>query len=334
MATPDADGSPAVRLRPRHRSLRLDARRGGALPASVGRLRLEPRGPFQPARWRGSLERTALPTAPRSSDAEVAAAVCAVGGIPHPRSRSLADAGDAAARPRRVGRHTVARNAASAPSCTSAHGRRAPTLPAQVHRAGRAPGSSAASSRRRGSSTSCATAAPSPTPGCRCRGGAVSKAPTTGSGDRCRRALAAEWEESGRSFVVLAGLLWQLLIDSFDSVRAAVGAATGSRSATRTLRQTRVETFASMLTFCGLPWDAEFERGFERHTFTASRSDAFRRDLAAARRRAAQPHPRGCARRASLRLTPADQYEPRAVSSAGTVLARMYRSIVSDQFST
>jgi hypothetical protein len=36
-----------------------------------------------------------------------------------------------------------------------------------------------------------------------------------------------------------------------------------------------------MLTFCGLPWDAEFERGFERHTFTASRSDAFRRDLAA-----------------------------------------------------
>ena len=39
--------------------------------------------------------------------------------------------------------------------------------------------------------------------------------------------------------------------------------------------------FAKMLEFCGLPWDAEFERGFERHTFTASRSDAFRRDLAA-----------------------------------------------------
>jgi hypothetical protein len=37
-----------------------------------------------------------------------------------------------------------------------------------------------------------------------------------------------------------------------------------------------------MLEFCGLPWDAEFERGFERHTFTASRSDAFRRDLAPA----------------------------------------------------
>ena len=34
-----------------------------------------------------------------------------------------------------------------------------------------------------------------------------------------------------------------------------------------------------MLDFCGLPWDAEFERGFERHSFTASRSDAFRRDL-------------------------------------------------------
>ena len=39
------------------------------------------------------------------------------------------------------------------------------------------------------------------------------------------------------------------------------------------------ESFAAMLKFCELPWDAEFERGFSRHTFTASRSDAFRRDL-------------------------------------------------------
>ena len=39
------------------------------------------------------------------------------------------------------------------------------------------------------------------------------------------------------------------------------------------------EAFAAMLSFCGLPWDATFETGFARHTFTASRSDAFRRDL-------------------------------------------------------
>lgn len=93
--------------------------------------------------------------------------------------------------------------------------------------------------------------------------------------------LAAEWEESGRSFVVLAGLLWQLLIDSFDSIRATVGPANWLEVRYEDVAANPRQTFASMLTFCGLPWDAEFERGFERHTFTASRSDAFRRDLAA-----------------------------------------------------
>ena len=33
-------------------------------------------------------------------------------------------------------------------------------------------------------------------------------------------ALAAEWDASGRSFVVLAGLLWKMLIEAFDSARA------------------------------------------------------------------------------------------------------------------
>jgi hypothetical protein len=34
-----------------------------------------------------------------------------------------------------------------------------------------------------------------------------------------------------------------------------------------------------MLDFCRLPWDAEFERGFARHTFERGRTDALRRDL-------------------------------------------------------
>jgi hypothetical protein len=91
--------------------------------------------------------------------------------------------------------------------------------------------------------------------------------------------LEAEWEASGKSFVVLAGLLWQLLIDSFDSVRATIEPANWLEVRYEDVAANPRKTFASMLTFCGLPWDAEFERGFERHTFTASRSDAFRRDL-------------------------------------------------------
>jgi omega-hydroxy-beta-dihydromenaquinone-9 sulfotransferase len=91
--------------------------------------------------------------------------------------------------------------------------------------------------------------------------------------------LEAEWEASGRSFVVLAGLLWQMLVDSFDSARAAIGSGDWLEVRYEDVAANPRQSFATMLGFCGLPWDAEFERGFERHTFTASRSDAFRRDL-------------------------------------------------------
>jgi hypothetical protein len=91
--------------------------------------------------------------------------------------------------------------------------------------------------------------------------------------------LAAEWEQSGRSFVVLAGLLWKTLIDAFETARAAIPAADWLEVRYEDVAAKPRESFAAMLKFCELPWDAEFERGFSRHAFTASRSDAFRRDL-------------------------------------------------------
>ena len=92
--------------------------------------------------------------------------------------------------------------------------------------------------------------------------------------------LSAEWDESDRSFVVLAGLLWKMLIDAFDKARRAIPAADWLEIRYEDVAANPRTAFAKMLEFCGLPWDAEFERGFERHTFTASRADAFRRDLA------------------------------------------------------
>jgi hypothetical protein len=92
--------------------------------------------------------------------------------------------------------------------------------------------------------------------------------------------LAAEWQESGGSFVVLAGLLWKMLIDAFDLARKEIPASDWLEVRYEDVAANPRTTFAKMLEFCSLPWDAEFERGFERHTFTASRSDAFRRDLA------------------------------------------------------
>lgn len=91
--------------------------------------------------------------------------------------------------------------------------------------------------------------------------------------------LDAEWQASGRSFVVLAGLLWKMLIDAFDSARAGIAKSDWLEVRYEDVAANPRRTFARMLEFCELPWDAEFERGFERHTFTAARSDAFRRDL-------------------------------------------------------
>lgn len=87
--------------------------------------------------------------------------------------------------------------------------------------------------------------------------------------------------DSGRSFVVLAGLLWKMLIDAFDSARKAIPAVDWLEVRYEDVAASPRTAFAKMLEFSGLPWDAEFERGFERHTFTASRADAFRRDLKA-----------------------------------------------------
>ncbi len=94
--------------------------------------------------------------------------------------------------------------------------------------------------------------------------------------------LAAEWDASGRSFVVLAGLLWKMLIDAFDSARTLIPEADWLEIRYEDVAANPRTAFAKMLEFCGLPWDPEFERGFERHAFTASRSDAFRRDLGTA----------------------------------------------------
>jgi hypothetical protein len=92
-------------------------------------------------------------------------------------------------------------------------------------------------------------------------------------------ALGAEWEASGRSFVVLAGLLWKMLIDAFDSARTGIPGVDWLEVRYEDVAANPRPAFARMLEFCGLPWDAAFERGFERHAFSASRSDAFRRDL-------------------------------------------------------
>ncbi|MCU1449572.1 MAG: hypothetical protein JWP02_1742 [Acidimicrobiales bacterium] len=85
-----------------------------------------------------------------------------------------------------------------------------------------------------------------------------------------------EWEASGRSFVLLAGLAWKLLLDAFDESRAAIG---GDRwlevRYEDVLTEPRART-AEVLEFLGLPWDADFDSAFGAFEFDRRRAGAWR----------------------------------------------------------
>ena len=90
---------------------------------------------------------------------------------------------------------------------------------------------------------------------------------------------AKEWEASGQSFVLLAGLSWKLLLDAFEAARTAI-----PRSQWLEVRYEDVLAdprgqIAVMLEFLGLQWTSNFEAGFSRYIFGTGRRDAFRRDL-------------------------------------------------------
>jgi hypothetical protein len=87
------------------------------------------------------------------------------------------------------------------------------------------------------------------------------------------------WEESGRSFVVLAGLGYRMLMDAFATARALVPAEQWLDLRLEDLMEDPRRRTAEVLDFLGLDWTPEFERGFRRHTFQASRGVAWKRDL-------------------------------------------------------
>jgi hypothetical protein len=88
-----------------------------------------------------------------------------------------------------------------------------------------------------------------------------------------------EWNASGHSSVLLAGLGWKILLDAFDAAAAALPAASWLTVRYEDVVAEPRGRFAEMLDFAGLTWNSTFEAGFAKHTFTASRSEAFRRDL-------------------------------------------------------
>jgi hypothetical protein len=92
-------------------------------------------------------------------------------------------------------------------------------------------------------------------------------------------AYAEEWERSGRSFVLLAGLHWKMLEDAAQNAAASV--------APERWMQVRYEDFVAeprerlteMLRFLALSWNPEFEAQVGRQAFSRGRLKAYEQDL-------------------------------------------------------
>lgn len=88
-----------------------------------------------------------------------------------------------------------------------------------------------------------------------------------------------EWEDSGRSFVLLAGLQWKMLLDAAEAALSLIPP--------ERVQTMRYEDFVSdprsrlaeLLGFLGLEWDQVFEEQVGRLTITPDRLRSYERDL-------------------------------------------------------
>jgi len=92
-------------------------------------------------------------------------------------------------------------------------------------------------------------------------------------------AYAEEWEASNRSFVVLAGLAWKLLMDAFEQARASVPPGQWIDVRYEDVVAEPRPHVERLVAFAGLDWTDEFGTAFSRYRFATARSEAFRRDL-------------------------------------------------------
>ena len=93
-------------------------------------------------------------------------------------------------------------------------------------------------------------------------------------------AYAAEWDESGRSFVVLAGLAWKLLIDAFEAARREVPEDHWMDVRYEDVVAASRENVKAVLDFADMEWDVDFDDVLRRrYRFGTGRTDAFRSDL-------------------------------------------------------
>jgi Sulfotransferase family len=92
-------------------------------------------------------------------------------------------------------------------------------------------------------------------------------------------AYAAEWEASGRSFPLLAGLSWKAVLDAYPPARALVPADQWLDVRFEDVLADPGSCFKELLAFMGLADDNRFQAGLARTVLDPGRREAFRRQL-------------------------------------------------------
>jgi hypothetical protein len=87
------------------------------------------------------------------------------------------------------------------------------------------------------------------------------------------------WERSGRSFVVLAGLAWVLLLEAFEAARADLPDHAWIDLRYEDLLDAPEPSLTRLLAAIGLSPDAAFVERLRRYTFDRGRTAAYERDL-------------------------------------------------------
>ena len=89
-------------------------------------------------------------------------------------------------------------------------------------------------------------------------------------------AYLAEWEASGRSFPVLAGVSWKVAMDAYAAARALVPAEQWLDLRFEDLLTDPLTRTKELLSFAGLPPHPVFDAALARTEFRADRADAYR----------------------------------------------------------
>jgi hypothetical protein len=94
-------------------------------------------------------------------------------------------------------------------------------------------------------------------------------------------AYAAEWDESGRSFAMLAGIEWKILVDAYEEACRVVPADARMEVRYEDFVRSPREYLGRIVDFSGLDWRRSLRRALVSEPVHAGRSDAYRTELSA-----------------------------------------------------